>query len=255
MSFFYLPYLYLPALLIFTWLFRREPCDYPWSRIRKVLFACLLILTQVSLVAGFMGWAAFGVNMKARGAAQGYVRDVQTALGEANLPEKDIWTGTVEKYFPASAQAELSALKKTLVVRFVLVLIGWFLMLGVLSADVRFKLKTLPFLLLFYGCAAGNCVADFYLGESDSDLGWWQFKYGTFWEFHQAVYQRIISSKDRLALRLAFEDVYDAHVWRGMETDDPDACDRMCEKLLSVLDESLRKHGSNGAAKPAAPKD
>lgn len=255
MSFFYLPYLYLPALLTFTWLFRREPCDYPWSRIRKVLFACLLILTQVSLVAGFMGWASFGVNMKARGAAQGYVRDIQTALGEANLSAKDIWTGTVEKYFPASAQAELSALKKTLVVRFVLVLIGWFLLLGVLSADVRFKLKTLPFLLLFYGCAAGNCVADFYLGESDSDLGWWQFKYGTFWEFHQAVYQRIISSTDRLALRLAFEDVYDARVWYGMETDDPDACDRMCEKLLSVLDESLKKHGTNAASETVAPED
>ncbi len=255
MSLFYLPYLYLPALLIFAWLFRREPCDYPWSRIRKVLFACLLLLTQMSLVAGFIGVAAFEVNMKARGAAQGYVRDVQTALGEADLSTKDIWGGLVEEHFPSSAQAELSAIKRTLAVRFVLVLIGWLLMLGVLSADVRFKLKTLPFLLLFYGCAAGNCVADFYLGESDSDLGWWLFKYGTFWDFHNAVYERILSSKDRLALRLAFEDVYDVRVWRGMETDDPDACDRMCEKLLSVLDESLKKHESNGASKSAAPKD
>ena len=250
MSFFYLPYLYLPALLIFTWLFRREPCDYPWSRIRKVLFACLLLLTQVSLVAGFMGLASFEVNVKARGVAQGYVRDVQTALGEMDLSAKDIWTGTVEKYFPASAQAELSALKKTLVVRFVLVLIGWFLMLGVLAADVRFRFKTFPFLLLFYGCAAGNCVADFYLGKSDSDLGWRQFKCGTFWEFHNAVCERINSSGDRLALRLAFEDVYDAHVWRGMETDEPDACDRMCEKLLSVLDESLKKHEQKPASSP-----
>ena len=250
MSFFYLPYLYLPALLVFTWLFRREPCDYPWSRIRKVLFACLLILTQVSLVAGFMGWAAFGVNMKARGAAQGYIRDVQTVLGEADLSAKDIWTGTVEKHFPASAQAELSALKKTLVVRFVLVLIGWFLMLGVLAADVRFRFKTFPFLLLFYGCAACNCVAEFYLGKSDSDLGWRQFKYDTFWEFHNAVCERINSSGDRLALRLAFEDVYDAHVWRGMETDEPDACDRMCENLLSVLDESLKKHEQKPTSSP-----
>ncbi len=244
----FLPLLYIPALLTFTWLFRREPCDYPWSRIRKVLFACLLLLTQVSLVAGFMGLASFEVNMKARGAAQGYVRDVQAALGEADLSAKDIWTGTVEKHFPASAQAELSAIKRTLVVRFVLVLIGWFLLLGVLAADVRFKFKTLPFLLLFYGCAACNCIAEFYLGKSDSDLGWRQFKYDTFWEFHNAVCERIIPSKDRLALRLAFEDVYDAHVWRGMETDDPDACDRMCEKLLAVLDESLKKHEQKPAS-------
>ena len=252
----FLPLLYLPALLIFTWLFRREPCDYPWSRIRKVLFACLLLLTQVSLVAGFMGLASFEVNMKARGTAQRYVRDVQTALGEGKLSTREIVIEIGEKYFPAWDQAEWSAIKRTLVVRFVLVLIGWFLMLGVLAADVRFKFKTLPFLLLFYGCAACNCVADFYLGESDSDLGWWQFKYGTFWEFHEAVYKRIISSKDRLALRLAFEDVYDARVvWYGMETDDPEACDRMCEKLLSVLDESLKKHESNGASKAAGPKD
>ena len=242
MSFFYLPYLYLPALLIFAWLFRREPCDYPWSRIRKVLFACLLLLTQVSLVAGFMGLASFEVNMKARGTAQGYVRAIQAALGEGKLSTREIVIEIGEKYFPAWDQAEWSAFKKTLVVRFVLVLIGWFLMLGVLAADVRFKFKTLPFLLLFYGCAACNCVAEFYLGESDSDLGWWQFKYGTFWEFHEAVYHRIISSKDRLALRLAFEDVCDARVWYGMETDEPDACDRMCEKLLTVLDESLKKY-------------
>lgn len=250
MSFFYLPYLYLPALLIFTWLFRREPCDYPWSRIRKVLFACLLLLTQISLVAGFFGWAAFNVNMKARGTAQGYVRDVQTALGEEKLSTREIAVGIGEKYFPAWDQAEWSAIKRMLVVRFVLVLIGWFLMLGVLAADVRFRFKTFPFLLLFYGCAAGNCVADFYLGKSDSDLGWRQFKYDTFWEFHNAVCERIISSKDRLALRLAFEDVYDAHVWRGMETDDPDACDRMCDKLLTVLDESLKKHEQKPASSP-----
>ena len=238
----FLPLLYLPALLFFTWLFRREPCDYPWSRIRKVLFACLLLLTQVSLVAGFMGLASFEVNVKARGVAQGYVRDVQAALGEGKLSTREIVVGIGEKYFPALDQAEWSAIKRTLVVRFVLVLIGWFLMLGILAADVRFKFKTLPFLLLFYGCAACNCVADFYLGKSDSELGWRQFKYGTFREFHNAVCERIIPSNDRLALRLAFEDVYDAHVWRGMETDDPDACDRMCEKLLSVLDESLKKH-------------
>jgi hypothetical protein len=204
----------------------------------------------VSLVAGFMGLASFEVNMKARGVAQGYVRDVQAALGEEKLSTREIVVGIGDKYFPALDRAEWSAMKKTLVVRFVLVLIGWFLMLGVLAADVRFKFKTLPFLLLFNGCAAYNCVADFYLGESDSDLGWRQFKHGTFWEFHNAVCERIIPSNDRLALRLAFEDVYDAHVWRGMETDEPDACDRMCEKLLSVLDESLKKYEQKPASFP-----
>ena len=143
----FLPLLYLPALLIFTWLFRREQCEYPWSRIRKVLFACLLLLTQVSLVAGFMGLASFEVNVKARGVAQGYVRDVQAALGEEKLSTRKIAVGIGEKYFPALDQAEWSAIKRTLVVRFVLVLIGWFLMLGILAADVRFKFKTLPFLL------------------------------------------------------------------------------------------------------------
>jgi len=251
----FLPFLYLPGLLIFAWLFLREPCDYPWSRIRKVLFAILLALTQMSLVAGFMGLASFEVNMKARGTGQGYVAAVRDALGEKDLSTQEIVVGIDEEYFPAADQSEWRAIKRTLLVRSVLVIAGLLLMVGVLFAASRFKLKTLPFLLLFYACAACNCVADFYFGKSVSDLEWHHFRYGRFQALHHAVRERILSSTDRLALRLAFEDVYDAHVWRGMETDDPDACDRMCEKLLSALDESLKKHESTSALKPAKEKE
>lgn len=61
MSFFYLPCLYLPALLVFTWLFRGEPCDYPWSRIRKVLFACLLFFGHAFISTARVLYADGGV--------------------------------------------------------------------------------------------------------------------------------------------------------------------------------------------------
>ena len=132
-------------------------------------------------------------------------------------------------------------------------------MLGILSAaaacSCRFKLKTLPFLLLFFGCAAGNCVAEFYLGESNADIEWYHFRIGSFFEFHNAVISRVLSSEDRLALRLAWEDVYNARIWDSLETDEPGACDRKCDIFLSVLDESLKKYESNGASKTVNPEE
>ena len=246
--------LYLPALLIFTWLFLREPCDYPWSRIRKVLFACLLCITQVSLVAGFMALASFEVNMKARGTGQAYVADIRNALNEGKLSPQEIVVGIGEKYFPAD-QSEWNAIKRTLLVRFVLVLAGWILMLGILSAacSCRFKLKTLPFLLLFFGCAAGNCVAEFYLGESNADIEWYHFRIGSFFDLHVAVSERILSSKDRLALRLAWEDVYNARIWDKMESDEHRLYDEKCEEFLSALIESLKKHESKTTEAKTSP--
>lgn len=239
--------LYLPAMLIFTWLFLREPCDYPWSKIRKVLFACLLLLVQMSLVAGFLGMASFQVNMNARGTGQAYVADIRNALNEGKLSPQKIVVGIGEKYFPAD-QSEWNAIKRTLLVRFVLVLAGWILMLGILSAaaacSCRFKLKTLPFLLLFFGCAAGNCVAEFYLGESNADIEWYHFRIGSFWDMHLAVSERILSTKDRLALRLAWEDVYNARIWDKMESDKWRLSDEKCEEFLSALNESLKKYES-----------
>ena len=242
-----LPYLYLPAMFLFTWLFLREPCDYPWSRIRKCLFAILLLFTQAMLIRGFERVAAFDVNMKARGTAQGYVCDVRNALGEEGLSAQDVCARLEEKFQGEAAPAELSSLRKTLLVRVGIAIAGLFLLCGVLIVSVWFRMRTLPFLLLFCGCAAGNCVADFYLGESVSACRWHLFRYAGFPEVNSAVCRRILSCEDRLALRLAFEDVCDFRgvVWVGMETDDPDACYAMCEWLLSALDESLKKYGSN----------
>ena len=247
----FLPFLYLPGLLIFAWLFLREPCDYPWSRIRKVLFACLLLLTQIALVAGFMGLASFEVNMKARGTGQGYVAAVRDALGEKDRSTQEIVVGIEEEYFPATDPAEWRAIKRTFLVRGVLVIAGLLLMVGVLFEASRFKLKTLPFLLLFYACAACNCVADFYFGESVSDLEWHHFRYGRFRDLHHAVRERILSSTDHLAFRLAWEDVSDARIWDHLETDETLACDEKCELFLSALDESLKKHETASALKPA----
>ena len=58
--------LYFPAMLILPWLFLREPCDYPLSKIRKVLFAVLLCVVQLVLVLEFVKSAAVNVNMDAR---------------------------------------------------------------------------------------------------------------------------------------------------------------------------------------------
>ena len=240
-----LPYLYLPAMLLFSWLFLREPCDYPWSRIRKIQFAILLLFTQAMLIRGFERTAAFEVNMKARGTAQGYVHDVRDALGQEGLSARDVCARLEEKFHREEDLAEKTALRKTLLVRVGIAIAGLFLLWGVLLASGRFRMRTLPFLLLFYGCAAGNCVADFYLGESVSACRWYFFRYAGVPEVNSAVCRRILSCEDRLALRLAFEDVCDFRgiVWAGMETDDPEACYAMCEKMLSVLDESLKKYG------------
>ena len=246
--------LYLLPMLILPWLFLREPCDYPWSKIRKVLFACLLLLVQMSLVAGFLWMASFQVNMNARGTGQAYVADIRNALNEGKLSPQEIVVGIGEKYFPAD-QSEWNAIKRTLLVRFILVLAGWLLMLGILSAacSCRFKLKTLPFLLLFYGCAAGNCVAEFYLGESNADIEWYHFRIGSFWDMHLAVSRRILSSEDRLALRLAWEDVYNARIWDKMESDEWMLSDEKCEEFLSVLDESQKKYESKTSESKTPP--
>ena len=251
----FLPLLYLPALLIFAWLFLREECDYPWSRIRKVLFAILLCLTQMSLVAGFMGLASFDVNMKARGTGQGYVAAVRDALGEKDFSAQEIVAGIEEKFFPSADPGEWRAIKRTLAVRSVLVIAALLLLVGVLIAAARFKLKTLPFLLLFYGCAACNCVVDFYFGNSVSDLEWYHFRYGRFRDLHQTVGERILSCKDRFVLRLAWEDVCDARIWDSLETDEPLVCDEKCEEFLSALNNSLKKYESNGASKTVNPEE
>ena len=243
-------FLYPPAMLIFTWLFLREPCDYPWSRIRKGLFAFVLCLAQALLIVGFEHAAAFNVNVNARGTGQRYVADIRNALEEGKLSTREIVVGIGEKYFPASDPAEWQALKKTYIVRSVLVIIALLLMVGVLSAACQFKLKTLPFLLLFCGCAAANCVADFYHGESVSDLEWYHFIFERFRIMHQTVGQHILL-KDRLALRLAWEDVYNARIWDSLETDDFLACDEKCDIFLIALLKSLKKYESQ----PTAPED
>lgn len=243
-------FLYPPAMLIFTWLFLREKGEYPWSRIRKGLFAFVLCLAQALLSVGFEHAAAFNVNVNARGTGQRYVADIRNALEEGKLSTREIIVGIGEKYFPASDPAEWRALKKTYIIRSVLVIIALLLMVGVLSAACRFKLKTLPFLLLFCGCAAGNCVADFYHGESVSDLEWYHFKFERFRIMHQSVGMHILL-KDRLALRLAWEDVYNARIWDKMESDEHLLYNEKCGEFLSALEESLRKYEQ----KTVAPED
>ena len=241
--------LYALAMLILPWLFLREPCDYPLSKIRKVLFAVLLCAAQLVMVLGFVKGAAFTVNHHARGRLQGYVSEAQKALGEEKLSTDEVCSKLAEKYYREADPAEWRALKKPVVVRSCLVIAGLILLAGVLFAAVRFKLRTLPFLLLFYGCASGGYVASDYLHVSVTNLMDYGFERTAFREVNLVVMARIRKTEDRLALRLALEDVKDARVWDGKEMDDFRSCLTMCQDFVSVLYESLR----NREAKNAAP--
>ena len=234
--------LYFPAMLILPWLFLREPCDYPWSRIRKVLFAVLLFFAQLVMVLGFVKSAAVDVNMNARMKLQVYVGDARDALGQEKLSADEVCVRLTEKFYREADPAQWSALKKNVVVRSVLVIAGLLLLAGVLFASVRFKLKTLPFLLLFYGCAAGGFIASGYLYGSVSELMRYGFDRTAFREVNLAVMARIRKAENRLPLRLALEDVKEARVWDDREMDDFNTCITMCQDLLSVLYESQRKH-------------
>ena len=234
--------LYFPAMLILPWLFLREPCDYPWSRIRKVLFAVLLFFAQLVMVLGFVKSAAVDVNMNARMRLQVYVDDARDALGQEKLSADEVCVRLTEKFYREADPAQWNALKKNVVVRSVLVIAGLLLLAGVLFASMRFKLKTLPFLLLFYGCAAGGFVEGCYLYYSVSELMRYGFDRTAFREVNLAVMARIRKTEDRLALRLALEDVREARVWDDREMDDFNTCIAMCQDFLSVLYESQRKH-------------
>ena len=236
--------LYFPAMLILPWLFLREPCDNPWSRIRKVLFAVLLCVAQLVMILGFVKSAAINVNMDARLKLQGYVYDAREALGREKLSADEVCVRLTEKFYREADPAQWSALKKNVVVRSLLVIAGLFLLAGVLFVSIRFKLRTLPFLLLFYGCAAGGFVADFYLYFSVSELMRYGFARTAFREVNLVVMARIRKTEDRLALRLALEDVKDARVWDGKEMDDFRSCLAMCQDFVSVLYESQAKYES-----------
>ena len=232
--------LYALAMLILPWLFLREPCDYPLSKIRKVLFAVLLCAAQLVMVLGFVKGAAFTVNHHARGRLQGYVSEVQKALGEEGLSTEEVCSKLAEKYYREADPAEWRALKKPVVVRSCLVIAGLLLVAGILFAAVRFKLRTLPFLLLFYGCAAGGFMASRYLSDSVTELMDYGFQRTAFREVNLAVMAKVLKTEDRLALRLAMEDVKDARVWDGKEMDDFRSCLAMCQDFVSVLYEALR---------------
>ena len=243
--------LYALAMLILPWLFLREPCDYPLSKIRKVLFAVLLCAAQLVMVLGFVKGAAFTVNHHARGRLQGYVSDAQKALGEEKLSADEVCARLAEtKYYQEADPAEWRALRKPVVVQSCLVIAGLILLAGVLFAAVRFKLRTLPFLLLFYGCSAGGFVAGRYLSDSVTELMDYGFQRTAFREVNLAVMAKILKTEDRLALRLAMEDVKDARVWDKEDFEDFGTCLAMCQDFVSVLYESLRKREA-GNASPA----
>lgn len=244
--------LYALAMLILPWLFLREPCDYPLSKIRKVLFAVLLCAAQLVMVLGFVKGAAFTVNHHARGRLQGYVSEVQKALAEEKLSADGVCARLAEtKYYQEADPAEWRVLRKPVVVQSCLVIAGLILLAGVLFAAVRFKLKTLPFLLLFYGCAAGGFMASRYLSDSVTELMDYGFQRTAFREVNLAVMAKILKTEDRLALRLALEDVKDARVWDKEDFEDFGTCLAMCQDFVSVLYESLRKREA-GNASPAS---
>lgn len=246
--------LYLLPMLILPWLFLREPCDNPWSRIRKVLFAVLLCIAQLMIVLGFVvKSAAVNVNTDARLKLQGYVYDARDALDQEKLSADEVCVRLTEKFYREADPAQWSALKKNVVVRSLLVIAGLLLLAGVLFASMRFKLKTLPFLLLFYGCAAGGFVAGSYLYYSVSELMRYGFVRTAFRELNLAVMARIRKTEDRLALRLALEDVKDARVWDGKEMDDFRSCLTMCQDFLSVLYESQKKYESKTTEAKTSP--
>ena len=243
--------LYALAMLILPWLFLREPCDYPLSKIRKVLFAVLLCAAQLVMVLGVVEGAAFTVNHHARGRLQGYVSEVQKVLGEENLSADEVCSKLVEKYYREADPAEWRALKKPVVVQSCLVIAGLILLAGVLFAAVRFKLRTLLFLLLFYGCAAGGFMASRYLSDSVTELMDYGFQRTAFREVNLAVMAKVLKTEDRLALRLAMEDVKDARVWDKEDFEDFGTCLAMCQDFVSVLYESLRKREA-GKEAPAS---
>ena len=245
--------LYLLPMLILPWLFLREPCNYPWSRIRKVLFAVLLCVVQLVMMLGFVKSAAVNVNEDARLRLKGYVYDAREALGVEKFSADEICGRLTEKFYREADPAQWSALKKNVVVRSVLVIAGLLLLAGILFASVRFKLKPLPFLLLFYGCAAGGFVEGCYLYYSVSELMRYRFDRTAFREVNLAVMARIRKTEDRLALRLALEDVREARVWDDREMDDFKTCIGMCQDLLSMLDESQKKYESKTSESKTPP--
>ena len=124
-------------MLILPWLFLREPCDNPWSRIRKVLFAVLLCAAQLVIVLGFVKSAAVNVNMDARLRLQGYVYDAREALGQEKLSADEVCVRLTEKFYREADPAQWNALKKNVVVRSLLVIAGLLLLAGVLFASSK----------------------------------------------------------------------------------------------------------------------
>ena len=74
-----------------------------------------------------------------------------------------------------------------------------------------------------------------------------------FRELNLAVMARIRKTEDRLALRLAWEDVYNARIWDKMESDEWMLSDEKCEEFLSVLDESQKKYESKTSESKTPP--
>ena len=54
----------------------------------------------------------------------------------------------------------------------------------------------------------------------------------------------VMPDSSRLALRFAWEDVYNARIWNKMESDERRLYDEKSEEFLSALNESLKKYES-----------